>query len=76
MRTVQRIVFRHGRGRVNTSADPRATLHTIEGDTVLIDRAGLTRVGHLAVRAVTRAAAAPAQRRAAVLGERQRVAAA
>lgn len=40
----RRIVFRHGRGRVNTSADPRATLHTIEGDTVLIDRAGLARM--------------------------------
>ena len=40
----RRIAFRHGRGRVTTSADPRSTLRTIEGDTVLIDRAGLARI--------------------------------
>ncbi len=40
----RRIAFRHGRGRVTTSADPRSTLHTIEGDTVLIDRAGRARM--------------------------------
>ena len=39
-----RMRFVRGRGLVTTSADPRSIMHTLEGDTVLIDRQGLARM--------------------------------
>jgi hypothetical protein len=40
----RRMHFVRGHGHVTTAADPRAILHTVAGDTVLVDRHGLARL--------------------------------
>jgi hypothetical protein len=40
----RRLRFARGRGLVTTSADPRSVMHTIAGDTVLLERRGLARM--------------------------------
>jgi hypothetical protein len=40
----RRLHFARGRGLVTTSADPRSIMHTVAGDTVLLDRQGLARM--------------------------------
>jgi hypothetical protein len=40
----RRVRFLRGRGLMTSSADPRSIMHTVPGDTVLIDRRGLARM--------------------------------